>query len=260
MKATRKAMQPVAIARVGASVLLVLGSLLACPMVLAGTPTADDLFHQGTEAYVAGGFEQSAMLFRDAAAAARSAGTLHNLGNAEWQRGHPGPAIVAWERAQWLDPFSRDTRANLRFARKAAQLETPELSWYEICWTWLPVNAWGWLATVSFWTAAAMVLLPAVLRWRKADWQQGLATAGFAVFLLTLPALAGVQARSRLGILLPKETPLRLTPTREAQILAKLPSGEMARRERERGDYVFIRASGASGWVEKSQFGLIADE
>ena len=37
--------------------------------------------------------------------------------------------------------------------------------------------------------ASALVLLPGILRLRKADWQQGLAAASLAVFLLAIPAL-----------------------------------------------------------------------
>ena len=224
---------------------------------LAASP-ATELFRQGSEASIAGGFEQSATLLRKAVAARPAPGTLHNLGNAEWQCGRSGPAICSWERAQWLDPFNANTRANLRLARKAAQLDAPDLGWYEICSTWLPVNAWSWLACLSFWLAVAMVMLPGILRWRKADWHQGVAAAGFAIFLLTIPALAGVQTRSKIGVVLTKETPLRLTPTSEAQILTRLPAGESARLERERGQYVFIRTSAAAGWIERAQLGLIA--
>ena len=59
--------------------------------------------------------------------------------------------------------------------------------------------------------------------------------------------------------LLPKQTALRLTPTKEAQTLGQLPAGEIARLELERGDYVYVRAGNdAAGWVERSQFGLIS--
>lgn len=232
---------------------LAFGLVLHCAASLA----PEDAFRQGSERYAAGGFEQAAVFFREAAAVNPAAGVFHNLGNAEWQCGRPGPAVAAWERAQWLDPFSRNTRANLRFARKAAQLDAPELSWYEICSTWLPVNWWPWIACVSFWLAVAMVILPAIFRWRKADWHQGLAAAGFAVFLLTIPALVGAHTRSKIGIILPKETPLRLTPTSEAEVLARLPGGEAARVERERGNYVYIRTGTAAGWIERAQFAAI---
>jgi tetratricopeptide (TPR) repeat protein len=228
-------------------------------LTLAPAASTTNYFAEASSAYNAAAYEQSAINFREAAAMHPTApGTLHNLGNAEWQCGHAGPAIFAWERAQWRDPFNPNTRANLRLARKAVQLDPPELAWYEICSTWLPVDVWAWLASLSFWVAVAMVMLPGILRWRKADWHQAVAAAGFAIFLLTIPALAGIHTRSRLGIILGKDTPLRLTPTQEAQVLVKMSAGETARIERERGQYVFIRTSAAAGWVERGQLGLIA--
>jgi hypothetical protein len=238
--------------------LVLLLAIVVAQSCLAGSASVSDLFQQASQAYAAGGYEQAALLFGEAAAASPSAGTLHNLGNAEWKCGRPGPAILAWERAQWLDPFSHSTRTNLRFARRAALLDAPELAWYEVCSAWLPASAWSWIACLSFWTAVALITLPGVLRWRRADWHQALAAAGFAIFLLTIPALVGVHARSTLGIILQKETPLRLTPTSEAQVLTKLPAGETVRFERERGHYVFIRTTVAAGWVDRNQFGLIA--
>jgi tetratricopeptide (TPR) repeat protein len=235
--------------------------LLAALLASVGPAAAGwAAFQHGAQLYVAGDFERAAAAFREAAETAPAAGTLHNLGNAEWKCGRPGPAILAWEQAQWLDPRQANTRANLRFARRAGQLEPPALAWHEICSTWLPVDAWAWLAGGSLWIAVGALLLPGILRWRRADWNQALAAASFAVFLLTLPALAGVQSRTALGVVLQKQTPLRLTPTREAQILGQLPAGEMARLGRERGDYVYVRTGNdAAGWVERGQFGRVCE-
>jgi ribosomal protein L2 len=59
-------------------------------------------------------------------------------------------------------------------------------------------------------------------------------------------------------VILEAQTPLRLTPTREAQTFTKLSAGELARVERERGNYVYVRlASDAAGWVEKTRVGRI---
>jgi hypothetical protein len=215
-------------------------------------------FPHASAAYASGDYPQAAELFRGIAAGHPSANVFHNLGNAEWKLGHAGEAILAWERAQWLDPFGANTRANLRFARKAAQLPTPDLAWYEICSTWLPVDVWAWIAGAGFWIAVALTLLPGIFRWRKAGWQQALAAAGFAACLLTLPSLVGIHTRSALGVVLAPDTPLRLTPTQEAQVLTKLPAGEMARLERARGGYVYIRSGNdAAGWVRRNEFGLI---
>jgi len=232
--------------------------LIICSTASVHAAGADDPFQRGSQMYIAGNYDQAAKSFAEAAAASPATGTLQNFGNAEWQCGQTGPAILAWERSLWLDPLNANTRLNLRFARKAAQLDAPDLAWYEVCSAWLPVNAWAWMASTSLWLAVAMLLLPAPMRWRRADWHQGVAAACFAVFLLTLPALGGVHTRSRIGIVVSAETPLRLTPTAEAQVLTHVPAGETARLERERGSYVFIRTAGAAGWVERGQFGLIS--
>ncbi len=234
--------------------------LLACSPLAgrAATISGDDVFAQGSREYAAGHYEQAAANFGQAVENSPSAGTWQNLGNAEWQSGETGPAILAWERAQWLDPLSPNARGNLRFARKARLLEAPDLVWYEICSTWLPVNAWPWIASLSFWLAVGMVMLPGVFRWHRAGWHQAIAAAGFAIFLLTLPAMVGVHTRAKIGVVLARDTPLRLTPTSEAQSIARLAAGETARLERERGRYVFIRTGTATGWIDRTQFGLIS--
>ncbi len=214
-------------------------------------------FQKAAALYHAGDFAQAAALFRESARARPSSGTLQNLGNAEWRNGRVGEAVLAWEQALWLDPFNTSARGNLRFARKTMQLEAPELAWYEVVSTWLPVNWWAWIAGLSFWFAVGIGAVPGILRLRKASWHQALAALGLAIFLLSVPAHFGVETRSRLGFVLEKNTPLRLTATDEAQYLARLQAGEPARLERVRGDYALIRTSRALGWVQKNQFGRI---
>jgi hypothetical protein len=123
--------------------------------------------------------------------------------------------------------------------------------------TWLPVNWWAWIAGLTFWLAVGAGTLPGILRWRKAAWQQAVAALALAVFLLSLPAQLGVDTRSRIGFVLLKDTPLRLTATHEAQFVTRLSAGDPARLERVRGNFLLIRTSRAVGWVEKDQFGLI---
>lgn len=234
--------------------------ILATGLLLADVACAapsDALFRFATNAYYAGEYSQAAGAFRQAATRQPAAGTLQNLGNAEWQRGRTGAAILAWEQAAWLDPFSVSARADLRFARRSAQLETPEMAWYEVVSSWLPANWWAWVAGLSLWLSVAISTVPGILRWRKLAWHQAVAALGLAIFLLSVPAHLGVGTRARLGFVLLKDTPLVLTPTAEAQVLTRLPAGEPARLERERGDFLLIRASHTTGWVHRNQFGLI---
>jgi tetratricopeptide (TPR) repeat protein len=232
--------------------------LLGLGMMARGAgASVEALFREGTGAYRAGDYSRAARAFSQAARRQPAAGTLQNLGNAEWQGGQTGRAIVAWEQALWLDPFNRAARNNLRFARKAAQVEAPELSWDEVVSTWLPIDWWAWMTSASLWLAVGMVLLPGILRRRKAAWHQAVAALGIMVFLLSVPAHFGVHTRGRIGFVVQKDALLRLTPTQEAQGIARLGAGEPARWVRARGPYLLIRTGRALGWIERGQFGLV---
>ena len=217
-------------------------------------------FTNGTTAYRNGDYIAAAKSFSELAAQQPAAGTFQNLGLAEWQRGRKGYAVLSWERALWVDPFNQAAQENLAFERKAAQLETPQLAWYEAASMWLPVNAWAWLAGASFWLAVALMMLPPIFRWRRRGWHQAVAALSLAVLLVCIPALFGVSTRARIGFVLEKNTLLRLTPTRDAQIVTLLGAGEPARIERRRGDYLLIRTTFGRGWVERTQFGRVCPE
>ena len=69
-------------------------------LVLSGVDgrcdTSESLFADGVEAYRQADYDRAAKSFGEAIVVRPSAGTLQNLGKAEWQRGQTGPAIVAW--------------------------------------------------------------------------------------------------------------------------------------------------------------------
>jgi hypothetical protein len=231
------------------------GLLLASFSLDAAT---DPAFITGLENYGRGDYSAAAQSFAQAARNHPAAGTFENLGLAEWRKGRAGAAILAWEQSAWIDPFNDRARSNLRYARKAAQVESPELAWYEVVSTWLPPGWWAWLAGVGLWTAVALTMLPGIFRWRRAGWQQAVAAFGIMIFLLSLPAHLGVFTRSRIGFFLEKETEVRLTPTKDGQVIARMSPGEPARRERTRGDYILVRTSRGTGWVDQRNLGQIS--
>jgi len=218
------------------------------------------LFQAGALAYKSGEYPTASAAFRDSAGAQPASGTFQNLGLAEWQRGQPGLAILAWEQSLWLDSFNRAAHANLRFARKAAQVDVPELAWYEVISTWLPMNWWAWIGVASLWITVAATFLPGILRARRRGWHQAVAAASLTLFLLSIPAAFGIESRSRLGFVLQKDCPLRLTPTAESQLVTKLPAGEPVRLERSRGSFCLVRTSRSSGWVTRDQLGFVSQK
>lgn len=235
-------------------VLLGTGAAVAAPAPDVSTP-----FGRGCQEYQVGGYALAAETFGELSRTQPSLGAFFNLGNAQWQEGEKGEAILAWERAQWLAPRNAAVRNNLALARKQAQLSAPELAWYEVCSTWLPPGAWAWLAAGSFWLALALVLLPGIFRWRRNDWQQAGAAASLAIFLLTTPALVGVATRAKLGVVRVAEASLLLTPTREGQSLLRLNAGEVLRQIGQRGDYVRVRTgSDLEGWLRREEFALVS--
>lgn len=240
---------------------LTVAAFIIFALLALGAPSfAADAFTSGTVAFRNGDYAAAAKSFSELSSQQPTAGAFQNLGLAEWQRGHRGQAVLAWERALWVDPFNAASRENLRYARKAAQLEAPQLAWHEVASTWLPVNAWAWLAAASLWLAVAMVMLPNILRWRRRTWHQAVAALALAVFLVCIPALLGVNTRARIGFVMERNTPLRLTPTRDAQTVTMLGAGEPARIERKRGSYLLVRTSFSRGWIESTQFGRICPE
>jgi hypothetical protein len=116
------------------------------------------------------------------------------------------------------------------------------------------------MAAIGFWFAGALLILPAALRWRRVYWHQAGAAIGLTIFLLTLPALVGVHHRAHRGVVVAADTPLRLTPTRDGEVLSRLPAGETARYNKRKASYFYIRtAGGATGWVDTDRFRLIVE-
>lgn len=225
--------------------------------LVSSAATNNDAFTRGVELSQDGQFPQAAAAFQSAASNCPSAGAFVNLGLAEWQRGHAGPAILAWEQARWIDPYETRAEANLEFAREALQVEPPVLKWHESVSTWLPPNAWVWSAGSSLWLAVGMVVLPSIFRQRKASWHQFLAALFFGVFLFSLASNYGVISRANIGFVVKKNVSLRLTPTHGSEVICTLSAGEPVRQIHKRGQYFFVRTADASGWLQANDFRLV---
>lgn len=234
---------------------IVLAVILSGIASLAGE--AENLFSSGLENYQTGKFPEAAADFEKAARLQPSAGAWVNLGLTEWQRGHAGKAIQAWERARWIDPFNEAARQNLKLARTVAQVDEPSLKWFERASLWLPPNAWVWLAGASLWLTAGALTLPRFFRRPRSGWQQWLAALGFGIFLFCLAANLGVISRTNLGFVVKKGTPLLLVPAKTSETITTLPAGEPARSLKARGDYHFVKTASGSGWIEGKDLGFV---
>jgi len=225
------------------------------PSTNAATP--DSLFQEGIDLYHAGNYPSAVETFEKATRVETASGTLQNLGLAEWQRGRVGESVLAWEQTLWFDPFNKAAQGNLQYVRRLAQVETPDLTWYEAVSSALPMNWWTWVAALSFWIAIGAVVLPGIFRRPRTATSQAITAVCLMIFLLTIIAQVGVQTRSRIGFVLAKDALLRLTPTGEAQPIARLQPGEPVRMKKTRGEYVLIRTNRALGWVMRREIGSL---
>jgi len=227
---------------------------------VSSAATNNNAFTRGMELSRSGQFPEAAAAFESAAKNSPSAGAFVNLGLAEWQRGHAGAAIVAWEQAQWIDPYNPQAKSNLEFAREVTQVDAPALKWHEIASSWLSPNAWIWLASASLWLAIGMMVLPGILCKHKANWHQFFAAVAFGIFLFSLACNYGVISRTNIGFALKKNVPLRLTPTHDGEIICTLAPGEPLRSIRSRGQYCLVQTAGASGWLQTNEFRLVCPQ
>ncbi|MEO6740266.1 MAG: hypothetical protein ABIP20_08440, partial [Chthoniobacteraceae bacterium] len=125
-------------------------ALIASQCRAASSP--EDRFSKASAAYAAGEFAEAVGELRELVSNGNfSAAALHNLGDAEWKVGRQGHAVLAWERALSLDPSSRNTEANLRFARHNARVDAPSLAWHERYSTALPGGWWIAIASAGLW-------------------------------------------------------------------------------------------------------------
>jgi len=233
--------------------------MLVCALNIIHAAT-NDWFEQGQEYTRDGDFPGAAAAFKNAAETQPASGTFLNLGLAEWNRGHAGTAILAWEQAQWIDPFDARAAGNLKFARQVAEVDGPRMKWFESASTWLPPDAWVWISGATLWLAIGAVILPRVFRQKRAGWHQTLAALGFCAFLFSVTADIGVVSRTDIGFVVKKTAPLLLTPTQDGEVITSLTAGEPARRIRARGHYYYIRTDSTAGWIDKNQFGLICPD
>jgi tetratricopeptide (TPR) repeat protein len=237
--------------------LLLLISLGVWPAM--GTQVAD-AFGRGLLAFESGKYAEAARDFQGVALSAPSVGAFNNLGLCEWRRGRAGAAIQSWEQARWIAPWDADARAGLLYARRLLDLESPNLRWHERVSEWMPANAWAWVTTIGLWLTVGALLMPEILRRRRTSVSQGVAAIGLMILLLSLPAQWGAMTRMNIGFVLQRQSPLRLTPTLDGEITAKLPAGEPAREVRRHGDFLLVTTPRGDGWMQAEHFGRIVQK
>lgn len=192
-------------------------------------------------------------------------------GNAAYERGEIGPAVLAYERGLRLRPGDADLKNNLRFVRREAGIAIPELPgfflerWWRRAGAALGATTGFVLAQLCWWAAVALALYWWVRRGGMAEARR-FALLPAAVGLLLLAAVSFALGRSRNAelartdeaVLTAPHAELRVAPGPTATREADLSGGLTLRLTDERGDYVKVQlVDGRQGWLPRAALEII---
>jgi tetratricopeptide (TPR) repeat protein len=237
-------------------------SFFLFPFLLPADPELD----AANRAYTYGSYDESAQLFQKIIAArGYSAPLCFDLANAETRAGHPGAAMLNYERARYLAPADRDIDHNLQLARQQAGLEPNSYRWWQIMlrsidWTvWLAMMAAGllliFLAVIGTAYAPSLASTARIPERRLRNIFRAILFAGIpACLLLGYIELATVGFNNRIeGVIVArKQAILRLSPFDSADSIGVIPEGELVTVEDRHNDYLRIEARDHHfGWIQE---------
>jgi len=225
---------------------------------VAASTDLEARFRDANAAFAAGDYDAAAADFRSILSAGHvSTALLYDLANAESKAGHPGAAVLNYERALSLSPRDPDVLANLRQTRAATNLPEPQRGRWRQAAGLLTVDGWAWLAAGCLWTVC-LLLAGRALR-RDADSRPGRSfVAGVAALALGI-VLAAALAITRLddlerGVVMGPRPALRVAPFEAATVSAELVAGQIVELERFHDAFVLVRTSDdQAGWMARSE-------
>ena len=145
--------------------ILFVGLVVGLRLVAAETPADPQTMMAANNLYEAGYYAEAAQIYEELIAqGVEDSALFYNLGNAYFQQGDLGRAVLNFQRAAQLDPRDPDIRANLELARAQAVEflpETPDNPLFKLAdfsREWLTLNETAVLALL-FWFLFAFLLL-----------------------------------------------------------------------------------------------------
>lgn len=226
------------------------GGLAALLMFGLSVPAHARAFEDANRAFAEGRFAESVRGYETLLAKkGYSAPVLFNLGNTFLREGKVGPAILAYERAQLLDPNDPDIAANLQLAREQAGVFVSETPRLEDAAHFLSLNGWSCLASAALTVLCAGILLGQLYR-RHRLYFGLLNGAGTITLLIAIAAISiGAQRLDR-AVITAKEASARISPFEAAKSAFVLSAGEVVEIKKAHEQFVLIRnREGRTGWT-----------
>jgi hypothetical protein len=204
---------------------------------------------------LAGGLMFSSAFTAEATAPSQeSAPALFNRGNALVREGKPGPAILAYERAQELAPRDPSIAANLRAVRDTAGLTAPTPAWWQSAACALTMNEWAWSGSLALAFVCGAISLGRLLPTRVRQPVKALSAVGAVAVLISVTALWLRWPELRRAVVMNSQVTALIAPAESAGPVFPLAEGEIVIAKKVLRNFVFVRtADGRSGWVARAQ-------
>jgi len=266
--------------------LIVLSSGVARAQIETAAGTADaappeEVFARGNESYEAGDYDGAIEAYGSLVArGAVDADLFYNMGNAYYEIGALGPAVLYYERALRLDPRNRDAAANLALTRKILRDREFVVSegWLRRALLWAPRTlSTKELVLIGSMLYFLLTLIVIAFVFRDTRFVSGvyrrfsllspgrlfglqkttdIAMAGVTVFVLLCASGAAAWERHRVetlrrdAVILEEELAVYSGPSTQATLQFKIHEGTITRVVDARQGWVEIELPGElSGWV-----------
>ncbi len=192
------------------------------------------------------------------------------LGNARFETGQFGSAILAYERGLRLRPGNADLRNNLEYVRQEAGITAPELPEFFLIRTWHLAGAWlgtdlcYLLGIACWWLAVAGAGWWYLRRHRMAE-KQRFALLPLAALFAVLCGVFFLLGESRYDLLhatdqaiLTTDAVLRVAPTEEGSVEAELTEGYKLQITDRVNRFVKVQLpDGRQGYVNRAEIEVI---
>ena len=183
-----------------------------------------------------------------------SAPALFNRGNTFVREGKPGPAILAYERAEQLAPRDPVIAVNLKAVRDTAGLAAPMAAWWQSAARALTMNEWAWSGSLALAFVCVATFLSGLLPTRLRQPAKGLSAGCALALLVSITALWLRWPELSRAVVLNSHVTALIAPAENAEPVFSLVEGEIVTAKKAFHDFVFVRTTdGRSGWVARAQ-------
>jgi hypothetical protein len=186
--------------------------------------------------------------------ASATAGQLLQDGNTASANGHPGAAVLDYERAQWLAPHDATVARQLATVRQHDGLTTPPAAQTQHITHALSFDALTALASISLilfcFLMFATRLIPTTLR----GLAHGVAAGGGAIALFAVSCVGLRWPELRRAVVLSSNASAHIAPANNAAKLFELKAGDVVHVRKTYGQFVQVRAAdGRGGWLSGNE-------